>query len=865
MRKRTLGPGQPEPLPWPDAPEGWRWCRKGTPCQLEGPDGWTTANYNYPERALAEARRRILSQPKPKEAAVTTQTMSTDQALRTLRSAGYTVKAHGLNFLVGATQADTTVLDSTALINLAQATQGAGESPAGWTAQCGQCGQQFISDAPVADGATCPNCNGAAARGTPVPIGALSNGAWLSLPMIDLFPMLEAHAKRLGTLTPDTLIPVPRGLPDRLLVPIGTVVPGRYQPRSTFDEAELADLADSIREHGILNPPLVFVNEKADFELIAGERRLRAAHLVGLSMLPVEVRPYTLKQIAEISGVDNLQRAQLSALEKGRYFNRLISELGLSENALAKRLGIARPTIQQCRAVASGATALHTALDAEQITFSQARAIALAAPGDHAAQRKAIKQLETWLSQGRKVSEADARNATESAVLASATKKLEALGWTIAKSYNSTRIWAPGERPRGWTGAEMLSAIAEQKKPNLTPPPADALDSALLANLDRRYHVTRDHYPWIGLADSYSEVPTFYAPAELAPIVAQLDADLAAITAQAAAQGWTIKPGGNHHFELNHPDGAYRSVWGWSELQKVLKELPKAKTASANMNVGYTPPKKICATCGKGTTAYTHFEDDVYCDRPCLPKARKAAEQRKAAAQAQIDAAIGPWLLSAPEGALRLIFSGLGWRVWQAIGIDSPSGAAANAQQIAALPVAKLARGIATMLGERFDEQRANPVASFPETLERTIALTFTHDEVAKFPGQAARAVELLAEDGYATVADFVRVAARALTGNLAAADEEGAAAAPVEAPTGPLAEIEAAVEELEDWAENLLGYGEDELLVTQAEAAAIRESLEALADSPDVADADYELLSDRLGDIQQAIKAALKHEAVTA
>lgn len=64
-RGAQLGPGQPESAPWPDAPEGWRWNRKGAPAHLIAPDGWRTADYNYPERALAEAQRRILSQPKP--------------------------------------------------------------------------------------------------------------------------------------------------------------------------------------------------------------------------------------------------------------------------------------------------------------------------------------------------------------------------------------------------------------------------------------------------------------------------------------------------------------------------------------------------------------------------------------------------------------------------------------------------------------------------------------------------------------------------------------------------------------------------------------------------------------------------------
>ena len=66
---RTLGPGQPEPAPWPEAPEGWRWNRRGAPAHLIAPDGWRTADYNYPERAIAEAQRRILSMPKPAEMA----------------------------------------------------------------------------------------------------------------------------------------------------------------------------------------------------------------------------------------------------------------------------------------------------------------------------------------------------------------------------------------------------------------------------------------------------------------------------------------------------------------------------------------------------------------------------------------------------------------------------------------------------------------------------------------------------------------------------------------------------------------------------------------------------------------------------
>lgn len=811
MRKRTLGPGQPEPLPWPDAPEGWRWCRKGTPCQLEGPDGWTTANYNYPERALAEARRRILSQPKPKEAAVTTQTMSTDQALRTLRSAGYTVKAHGLNFLVGATQADTTVLDSTALINLAQATQGAGESPAGWTAQCGQCGQQFISDAPVADGETCPNCNGAAARGTPVPIGALSNGAWLSLPMIDLFPMLEAHAKRLGTLTPDTLIPVPRGLPDRLLVPIGTVVPGRYQPRSTFDEAELADLADSIREHGILNPPLVFVNEKADFELIAGERRLRAAHLVGLSMLPVEVRPYTLKQIAEISGVDNLQRAQLSALEKGRYFNRLISELGLSENALAKRLGIARPTIQQCRAVASGATALHTALDAGTLTFSQARAIALAAPGDHKAQQQALTLLLERTRNGRAPSEAEARQETEKIVRKRLEADLKKLGWQFT---NGGDVWSESERPRKWTGAEMLEAVKEARRPSGTPPVGE-IDPTQLAIARLRCEPSPSFCgPWVGFAANWGGPYTYYAPSEVPALAAEVQAQLDAYTARAQAHGWALTAGSNTSFSsfvFTGPNGGRETAYYWSDIEKKLSAI-EAGTLVDTTGQAAPQPTKIparitqqkCDACGQPSTGAFRYLDGKYRCDTCAAPILAAREAAQAALRTKIDTAMGAWLRAAPAGALALLTAVCG-------------GDAVDEERE---PIEGLLIDIATYVSEWEIDPEETP----------TVAALLGLIEPAAEPPEADLPLTRWLTDG------------------------------------SPLYDVAAAVVNLMSWQRTSLDAADaDELLVTQAEAAAIRESLEALADSPDVADADYELLSDRLGDIQQAIKDALKQEAVTA
>lgn len=844
MSKRILGPGQPEPLPWPEAPAGWRWSRWGTPCQLQAPDGWQTKNYNYPERALAEAQRRILSQPKPKEAAVTTQPMTADQAARALRSAGYIVKAHGLNYILGGTSAQTQVLQPDELINYAHTITfirgGAGEAPAGWTAACGQCGQQFIADAPIADGALCPSCSGAAARGDPAPIGALSNGAWLSLPTIKLFPMLEAHAKNLGTLTPETLIPVPRDLPDRLLVPIGCVVPGRYQPRSTFDESELAELADSIREHGILNPPLVFVNEKGDFELIAGERRLRAAHIVGLSMLPIEVRPYTLRQIAEISGVDNLQRAQLSALEKGRYFNRLIAELGLSENALAKRLGVARPTIQQCRAVAAAATELHAALDAGTLTFSQARAIALAAPGDHKAQKQALTLLAERARNGRAPNEAEARQETEKIVRKRLEADLKKLGWQFTSDGD---VWAESERPRKWTGAEMLETVKQARRPSGTPP-AGEVDQAQLAIARLRYDPAPIICgPWVGFATTWGGPYTYYAPDELPAMAAETQAQLDTYAARAQAHGWQFAASSNTSFSsfvFTGPKGGRETAYYWNDIEKKLSAIEAGaigeragQTASQSTSIPARVTQQKCGACGQPSTGTLRYIDGEYRCDTCVAPILAAREAAQAALCAKVDAAIGAWLRAAPEGALAL---------FTAVCAGEPVEEAEKTEEIAS----RVILDIATYVSEwDIGPEETPTVAALLGLIE---------------PAEAA-AADLLGAEETPTVADFVRVAAAALSGDLAAADEAPAAAAPA----GPLAEIEAAVDELEDWAENLISYADEELRVTQNEAAAIRTELEALADAPDVSDAAYEQLSARLGDIEQAIKQALNAQAVAA
>jgi ParB family chromosome partitioning protein len=117
-----------------------------------------------------------------------------------------------------------------------------------------------------------------------------------------------------------------------------------YQPRQSFDEAEIADLADSIRAHGILQP-LVVRRLGDGFELIAGERRLRAAQAADWRQVPILIREVDDRQMAELAIVENIQRKDLNAIEKAESFQRYIQQYGCTQEELAARVNIDRSTV----------------------------------------------------------------------------------------------------------------------------------------------------------------------------------------------------------------------------------------------------------------------------------------------------------------------------------------------------------------------------------------------------------------------------------------------------------------------------------------------------------------------------------------
>lgn len=125
---------------------------------------------------------------------------------------------------------------------------------------------------------------------------------------------------------------------------INRIEPNKSQPRKTFDEDALLELADSIKQFGVIEP-LVVVKRKGYYELIAGERRWRAARMAGLKEVPVVIKDYTDQEIVEIALIENIQREDLNPIEEAMAYDRLIKEFNLKQDEVAERVSKSRTAI----------------------------------------------------------------------------------------------------------------------------------------------------------------------------------------------------------------------------------------------------------------------------------------------------------------------------------------------------------------------------------------------------------------------------------------------------------------------------------------------------------------------------------------
>ena len=154
----------------------------------------------------------------------------------------------------------------------------------------------------------------------------------------------RALGRGLSALIPDPEGEERRGPSAAAEVALSELEPNPYQPRLTIDPAKLAELAASIRASGIVQPILVRRHGER-YQIVAGERRWRAAEAAGLASVPVSVREVPDEQLLELGLVENVQRQELSPLEEAQAFQRLSGELGLSQEEIARRVGRDRTTV----------------------------------------------------------------------------------------------------------------------------------------------------------------------------------------------------------------------------------------------------------------------------------------------------------------------------------------------------------------------------------------------------------------------------------------------------------------------------------------------------------------------------------------
>jgi ParB family chromosome partitioning protein len=185
-------------------------------------------------------------------------------------------------------------------------------------------------------------------------------------------------------------------------VALSRLIPNPQQPRLEFDDVGLRQLADSIREKGVLQPVLVEVGEGGAYVIIAGERRVRAARLAGLAKIPVIVGRFSLEEKLEIAIIENVQRENLTPIEEAQAYKRLMDTAGLSQEQVAGKVGKDRSTVANTMRLLKLPEEAQEALAHGAITAGHARALlAIVSSSD---QQMVLKRI---IDQGISVREAE--------------------------------------------------------------------------------------------------------------------------------------------------------------------------------------------------------------------------------------------------------------------------------------------------------------------------------------------------------------------------------------------------------------------------------------------------------------------------
>lgn len=172
----------------------------------------------------------------------------------------------------------------------------------------------------------------------------------------------------------DALIPNAQADAEKTIqeLPVAQIRANQFQPRKEFDDEALEELKESIRQYGVLQPVLVRKTPQG-YELIAGERRLRASKQAGLETIPAIVRDYTDSEMTEVALIENLQREDLTAIEEAMAYNKLLTDFGLTQEEVAQKVGRSRPHIANLVRLLSLPQVVQEYVSRGTMTMGQAR------------------------------------------------------------------------------------------------------------------------------------------------------------------------------------------------------------------------------------------------------------------------------------------------------------------------------------------------------------------------------------------------------------------------------------------------------------------------------------------------------------
>jgi len=253
---------------------------------------------------------------------------------------------------------------------------------------------------------------------------------------------------------------------------VAAIQPNPYQPRQQEDGAQMEELMASIREHGIVQP-LVVCRRGDSYQLVAGQRRLAAARLVGLLSVPVVVRACSDREVLELALVENLQREDLNPLEAAQAYQRLLSEFGLSQEQVAQRVGKSRSAVANTLRLLQLPAPMQDSLRAGRLSEGHGRALLAVAD----AQRQ--RQLWQWIEQrSLSVRQAEALSQAAPARPARRSRRLdpnlEHLESRLRRALGTKVTLRPRARGQGGSieiayysadDLERLCQIMEQEKP----------------------------------------------------------------------------------------------------------------------------------------------------------------------------------------------------------------------------------------------------------------------------------------------------------------------------------------------------------------------------------------------------------------